>query len=263
MPPPRAARARPGSRCSPPPRTARRTPRQRRRRDHDARAGGQRSSARGGAREPRPVTQITAPPRGPSTDAGGAGPLSTSASRACTPAQPARSWPISIGRRSPGSRIAQPPARAEVDAQRRRRAHRHVEPLLARGRGRVEHDQRSGVELGDQPALEHLAAPRHRRPVDARRRRALAVRPQAVDLELGERGVEAPPQHAGVDAGAAAVARARRRRRRAPSPAPPAAAPAPRRRPRRQLARRTAAAGRGSPAARARARAGRGARSGR
>ena len=55
----------------------------------------------------------------------------------------------------------------KVHTQRRRRPDCLVEALLARGGGGIHDDQRSGIELGHETALQHLASPSHRRPVDA------------------------------------------------------------------------------------------------
>src|SRR5215204_3183366 len=80
----------------------------------------------------------------------------------------------------------------EVDAERAGGPHRLVECLLARRTGGVQDHERGGVEPCHETALEHLARAREGRPVDPRRRGALAVRPQAVDLELGGGPIEAP-----------------------------------------------------------------------
>ena len=149
----------------------------------------------------------------------------------------------SIGRRSPGRRIAQPPWRAsQTHSDAAARTALSSASSLA-GRRRVEHDQRGGVELGDQPPLEHLAAAGHRRPVDARGGRALAVRSQPVDLELGGRRVEPPARQPGLGAAAAAVASARPRCRPARSPARCAAGRAPPPRLRRPARARTVRSG--------------------
>ena len=101
---------------------------------------------------------------------------------------------------------------SEPHAQRCGGPHRLVQGLLVRGAGRVHHDQRGGVELRDEAALQHLAVARNGRPVDARGGRALPVCAQPVDLELGGGGVEPPPREArrrpepGLGAGARAAA---------------------------------------------------------
>ena len=106
-------------------------------------------------------------------------------------------------------------AAGEPHAQRRGCADRLVEGLLVRGSGRVHHDQRRRVELGDQAALEHLAVASHGRPVDPRGGRALPVRAQAVDLELRRGGVQPPPgearlrAHPGLGTGARTAAAGR------------------------------------------------------
>ena len=122
------------------------------------------------------------------------------------------SCPISTGRRSPGSRIAQPLARARWTHSDARGAHRHVERLRARGRRGVEHHQRRRVELRHEPALEHLAAAGHGRPVDARGR--ASPRGRRAARRSRARRSTASSRRPGA-------ARARRRSRRAPAPAPP------------------------------------------
>ena len=226
--------------------------------DHEARRGGQPlQGARRGSRSAA-VTQSTAPARGARAAAGGAGPASTSARRTCTDGHAPMSCPTSTGRRSPGSRIAQPLARARwTQSEPAARTAMSSASGLAGDRA-VQHHQRGGVELRHEPALDHLAAPGHGRPVDARRRRPLAVGAQAVDLELGRGGVETPARRA-------------RARRRFPCPVAGPRAPAARRghrldaRQHEHLALALAdhhalahpRAGRGSRAARARARGGR------
>ena len=76
----------------------------------------------------------------------------------------------------------------EVEADRARRAHGLVERLLARGPRGVQHDQRRRVGVGHEPALHQLARPGHRRPVDARGGRALAIGPQARPARAPRRG---------------------------------------------------------------------------
>ena len=103
---------------------------------------------------------------------------------------------MSIGRRSPGRSTAQPsvrPSHTHNDAAARTAL---SSASSSAGAGGIHHDQRGGVELRDQPALEHLAVASHGRPVDARGGCTLPVRAQAVDLELGGGGVEPPPREA-------------------------------------------------------------------
>ena len=165
-------------------------------------AAGRCLSARGARLRSAPVTHRTEPARGSSAPPWGALPASTSASRACSAGQEPRSRRDVD--RPPLARQQQRAAALarQVHAQRRGRAHGHVERLLAGRRAGVEHDQRRGVEVGDQSPLDHLAGASDRRPVDARRWRALAIRAQAVDLELRGRGVEAPAADADVPAAA-------------------------------------------------------------
>ncbi len=103
----------------------------------------------------------------------------------------------------------------QVQAQGRRRPHGHVQRLLRRRLRSVQHHQRRRVAVGREPALEHLPAARHGRPVDPRGWRALAVGPQPVEVQLGGGAVHAPPQRraaASVGIGAAARRAARGRR---------------------------------------------------
>ena len=153
------------------------------------------------------------------TGAAGAGegrpgaPASTSASRTCEAGQADRSGARWVGRRSPGSRRLQPPARRQMEAERARRPHGLVERLLARGPRGVQHDQRRRVGVGHEPALHQLARARDSRPVDARGGRALAVGAQGVELELGGEVVQPV-------AGAVVLAAGKELR---PAPPPPAA----------------------------------------
>ena len=114
----------------------------------------------------------------------GPAPSSTSARRTCRCGQPVSVGSSAVGRRSPGSRSAQPPAWPGRRTATRRRARRRRGPRAA-GRARVEHDQRARIAVGAQAALHELAAAGQARPVDPRRGRALAVGAQAVEVDLG------------------------------------------------------------------------------
>ena len=74
--------------------------------------------------------------------------------------------------------------RGEEYAQRGRGADRAVKGLTVIGILGIQHDERDGLGPRDHPALVHLAASRDRRPVDAGCGAALAIRAQAVNLEL-------------------------------------------------------------------------------
>ena len=154
------------------------------------------------------MTQITAPPRGPDDAARGCGPLLDERQTGVHAGPGAEVVPDLDRPAVPRQEHRAAVLAAQPDAQRRGRAHRHVELLLTRRVGRVHHDQRRGVELRHEPPLEHLAVARHGRPVDARGRRAVAVLAQPVDLELRRGGVEPPPRQARLRAEPGGRARA-------------------------------------------------------
>ena len=132
------------------------------------------------------VTQSTAAPLNPERERGArrAGPRPRSST--CASGQDRRAGSMVSGRRSPGSKQVTAAGTAELDAERGGGAHR---PLPVAGVGpaaRIEDDEGPRLAAGDQAPLDHLAGASHGRPVDPRRGAAVAVRPQTVDLELGE-----------------------------------------------------------------------------
>ena len=163
-----------------------------------------------GGRAPAAVARA-----GPRRAPGGRGRRATPPGRArrraacARPAAAARSRPA-----APGARRATPPP------------DRHVQRLLRRRPRRVQHHQGRRVAVCGEPALEHLAAARHRRPVDARCRRALAVGAQPVQVQLGRGAVHPAAQRRTATAVGVRAATRRPAGALPPPPARRAAAPA-------------------------------------
>ena len=101
-----------------------------------------------------------------------------------------------------------PGGRREVHAQGPGGANGAIEGFLIVGLLGVQHHQRHRFRARDHPPLVHLAAAGDGRPVDPRRRAALAIRTQPIDVELDR------PRLA--DGRGAIVTRVRRARRRGP-----------------------------------------------
>ena len=208
------ALARPGSRCSPPPRTAARALGTTAGETKMRAPAGMRSSARGApgsacaghpdhraaARAERRRRRRPGPPR------------PAPAGRARWPTRPGRARPRSgAARRAAGSRSRRSAPRWTHSEAAARTAMSSASSLSAPDGSSTIRGAESSSATRRRSSIS--PPPRDRRPMDARRRGALAVGPQAVDLELGQRGVQAAPHHAGVDAAAAAGARAAPRRR--------------------------------------------------
>ena len=104
------------------------------------------------ARDPEDRARALDPARPPARPSS----ASISASRACSGGHERRSGSMSAARRSPGRSREQPRGAAEVHAQRGGGAKRLVERLPRRRPARVDHHERAQVDVGDQPALDHL-----------------------------------------------------------------------------------------------------------
>ena len=102
------------------------------------------------------------------------------------PGRSARGRPSSRAARRAAAARSHRCERAPASA-RRRRVRRRRAARSAASAPRVEHDQRAGVAVGLQPALDQAGAAGHGRPVDAAGRGPGAVGTQAVEVDGGER----------------------------------------------------------------------------